>query len=135
MGTLFKKIDHIGIAVSDLKSAIATYELMGFKAFPVEEVKDMQVRVCFLPVGESRFELLEPLSDDSVVSRFLKKRGEGIHHICLGVEDIEMTIRHLKKHRFSLVYEKPKRGAGNTWVTFVHPKSTHGILLELSQKI
>ena len=129
---LFKKIDHIGIAVKNLKSAISLYEMAGFKVSHSEEVIDMNVRVAFLPVGESRFELLEPLAENSAIAKFIKKRGEGIHHICVEVDNIEMALQQLKKQKFRLVDEKPRKGAEGKKVAFVHPASFQGVLLELT---
>ena len=129
------KISHIGIAVSNLDSALQTYQLLGFKLQKIEKVLDMDVRVAFLPMGDTRIELLEPLSRESVISKFIEKRGEGVHHICIEIPDIHKAIQALKNQKFNLVYETPKRGAENTLVSFVHPKSTHGVLIELSQKL
>jgi len=129
-----KKIDHIGIAVSNLSAAIKTYELLGFKIEHREEVTDMNVRVAFLPIGDTRFELLEPFSKDSVVAKFIEKRGEGIHHICIEVKDIQKALQDLKDKNINLVYDVPKKGANNTLISFIHPKSSHGLLIELCQK-
>lgn len=130
----FEKIDHIGIAVKNLDSAINAYKLMGCGIGKSEEVASMGVRVVFIPVGETRLELLEPISKESVVARFIEKRGEGIHHICFLVKDIYAMIEHLKKNNFQLIYDQPKAGSENSLVTFVHPKLTHGVLLEFCQK-
>lgn len=129
-----KKIDHIGIAVSDLKEAVATYERMGLKGSSIETVADMNVRVAFFSVGESRLELLEPISENSVIAKFLKKRGEGIHHVCMEVDDIAQVLKVLKQQNFGLIYEEPRRGSENSLVSFIHPATTHGVLLELRQK-
>lgn len=131
----FSKISHIGIAVSNLKTAIQTYEYLGLKVEKIEKVLDMDVQVAFLPIGSTRIELLEPLSKDSVISKFIEKRGEGVHHICVEVKDIRKALKVLKDQKFNLIYETPKRGAENTLVSFVHPKSTHGVLIELCQKL
>ena len=132
------KISHIGIAVSNLDSAIQTYKLLGFRVEKIEKVLDMDVRVAFLPMGQklssTRIELLEPLSKESVIAKFIEKRGEGVHHICVEVKDIHKALKELKDQKFNLVYETPKRGAENTLISFVHPKSTHGVLIELCQK-
>lgn len=128
------KISHIGIAVSNLKAAIRTYEMLGFQVEKIEKVSDMDVQVAFLPLGDTRIELLEPLSHDSVIAKFIKKKGEGVHHICVEVKDIHQALKELKDQKFNLVYETPKRGAENTLVSFVHPKSTHGVLIELRQR-
>lgn len=129
-----KKIDHIGIAVHSLDKAISTYRMLGLEASHIEMVPDMKVRVAFIPVGESRFELLEPQSQDSVIAKFLQKRGEGIHHICIEVSNILKTLKDFKAKNVNVVYESPQRGAENSLVSFIHPNSTHGLLLEICQK-
>ena len=128
------KISHIGIAVSNLDAALQTYKLLGFKLQKIEKVSDMDVRVAFLPIRDTRIELLEPLSKESVIAKFIEKKGEGVHHICIEVQDIHKALKELKDQKFNLVYETPKRGAENTLVSFVHPKSTHGVLIELCQR-
>lgn len=130
-----KQIDHIGIAVSNLNSSIQTYQLLGLKVSHIEEVSEMDVKVAFFPFGNSRLELLEPLSSDSVIAKFIEKRGEGIHHICFEVKDIHKALRRLKSQGVSLVYEKPQKGSENSLVSFIHPKSAHGVLIELRQKV
>ncbi|OGQ18354.1 MAG: methylmalonyl-CoA epimerase [Deltaproteobacteria bacterium RIFCSPHIGHO2_02_FULL_40_11] len=129
-----KKIDHIGIAVHNLKKACETYKALGLKVSKIEAVSDMNVNVAFLPVGDTRFELLEPLHKDSVISKFLEKKGEGVHHICLEVEDIEAASKELMQSGFQVLYPKAKKGAEGAWVNFLHPKSTHGILIEICCK-
>ncbi len=114
--------------------AIQTYAILGFKVEKIEKVSDMDVQVAFLPIGDTRIELLEPLSKESVIAKFIGKKGEGVHHICIEVQDIHKALQELKNQKFNLVYETPKRGAENTLVTFVHPKSTHGVLIELCQR-
>lgn len=128
-----EKIDHIGIAVRNLAESIKTYSLMGLKIGKTEEVPAMGVKVAFIPVGETRLELLEPTSKESVVQKFIEKRGEGIHHICFLVKDIHAVIKCLKENNFRLIFDQPKPGSENSLVTFVHPQSTHGILLEFRQ--
>jgi methylmalonyl-CoA/ethylmalonyl-CoA epimerase len=127
---LIKKIDHIGIAVQNLEVAIEAYKALGFEVEEIEEVKEQMVRVAMLPAGESRIELLEATSDESAIAKFIEKRGEGIHHIAINVESIEDAIEKAKKAGMKLIDEKPRRGAGGKLVAFVHPKSTHGVLLE-----
>ena len=131
---MFKKIDHIGIAVSSLKTAISVYKNLGLKVSRAENVSGMGVRVAFISVGDVRLELLEPLSKDSVVAKFIEQRGEGVHHICIEVDDLAKILKKLQEKNFRLVYDKPQRGADQSLISFVHPKSTHGILLELSEK-
>lgn len=129
-----EKIDHIGIAVRDLNESMKTYSLIGCNASKPEEVPAMGVRVAFIPVGDTRIELLEPISKESVVAKFIEKRGEGIHHICFLVKDIYAAIKYLKEKNFRLIYDQPKAGSENSLVTFVHPESIYGILLEFRQQ-
>ncbi|MBU0551573.1 methylmalonyl-CoA epimerase [Myxococcota bacterium] len=131
----FKKIDHIGIAVPDLSQAMAMYEaLLGAPATHTEEVASQKVRVAFFEVGESHLELLEPTAEDSPIAGFLAQRRGGIHHLCVEVEDIEATLRAYKAAGVKLIDEAPRPGAHGKRVAFVHPKSTGGVLLELSQR-
>jgi len=130
---VFEKVDHIGIAVRNLDLAMNLYKLMGCKIGKSEEVPEMGVRVAFVPIGETRLELLEPISQESVIARFIEKRGEGVHHLCFLVKDIHAMIKQFKKNNFQLIYEEPKIGSENSLVTFVHPKSTCGVLIELRQ--
>jgi len=126
------KIDHIGIAVKSLSAAVKVYEqAMGLKLAGYDEVDDQGVRVAMLDIGESRIELLEPTRSDSPVEKFMNKRGEGIHHIAVRVDNIEQALERLKAAGIRLIDEKPKRGAHNTRVAFIHPASTHGVLMEL----
>ncbi|HDD35981.1 MAG TPA: methylmalonyl-CoA epimerase [Archaeoglobus veneficus] len=127
---MFKKIDHIGIAVSNLDEAIELYKKLGFEVKEVEEVAEQKVKVAMLPVGESKIELLEATSKDSAIAKFIEKRGEGIHHIAINVEDIEKALENAKNEGLKLIDEKPRVGAGGKKVAFVHPKSTKGVLLE-----
>jgi len=125
------KVDHIGIAVKSLAEALKVYDVLGLAASSYEDVEDQGVRVAMLPIGESRIELLEPLHKDSPVERFMTKRGEGIHHIAIRVDDIEETLERFKKSGARLIDSAPRRGAHNTRTAFIHPASTHGVLLEL----
>lgn len=127
---MFKKIDHIGIAVSNLDEAMELYKKLGFEVKEVEEVAEQKVKVAMLPVGESKIELLEATSEDSAIAKFIEKRGEGIHHIAVNVEDIEKALENAKNEGLKLIDEKPRVGAGGKKVAFVHPKSTKGVLLE-----
>jgi methylmalonyl-CoA epimerase len=125
------KIDHIGIVVEDLTAALQVYEAaLGLRLADVVDVPDQQVRVAFMPVGESNIELVQPTSGDTGIARFLAKRGEGIHHICIQVEAIEEALERLRNHDVPLIDEEPRRGAHGR-VAFVHPKGTHGVLIEL----
>lgn len=127
---MFKKIDHIGIAVNNLDEAMELYKKLGFEVKEVEEVAEQKVKVAMLPVGESKIELLEATSEDSAIAKFIEKRGEGIHHIAINVEDIEKALENAKNEGLKLIDEKPRVGAGGKKVAFVHPKSTKGVLLE-----
>jgi methylmalonyl-CoA epimerase len=124
-------IDHLGIAVKSVASAKAIYEKLGLSVSPEEVVEDERVRVVMVPVGESRFELLEPTSDDSVIAKFLAKRGEGLHHVSLRVPDLTAAVARLKQEGVRLVSEQIKVGAGGHRYVFVHPSSAGGVLLEL----
>ena len=128
------KIDHIGIATDGIDQAASFYrDSLGLSIEEIEEVPSQKVRVAMLPVGESRIELLEPTSEDSPISRFLAKRGPGIHHIAVQVDDIEAALRDLKARGARLIDEQPRTGAGGCLVAFIHPSSTGGVLLELVQ--
>ncbi|MBM3789736.1 MAG: methylmalonyl-CoA epimerase [Acidobacteria bacterium] len=131
---MYRKIDHIGIAVRDLDAALAAYQArLGIPLAHIEEVPEQKTRVALLPVGESRIELLEATEPESPVGRFLAKRGEGIHHICFQVEDLAAELQVLKSRGVRLIDETPRRGAHGCLVAFVHPSSAHGVLIELSQ--
>lgn len=129
-------LDHIGIAVKSLSEGRKFYEALGMIASAPEEVKSEQVRVLmFESQNGSRLELLEPTGEESPIARFLEKRGPGIHHVCLGVKDLEQRLHELKQKGVRLINEKPKRGAHNCLVAFIHPSSTGGVLVELSQPL
>src|SRR5436305_3299422 len=127
------QIDHLGIAVRSLSSAKALYEKLGFSISPEETVEHEKVRLVMVPVGESRLELLEATSPDSTIAKFVAKRGEGLHHVCLKVPDLLAAVARLKKDGVRLVSEDIKTGAGGHQYVFVHPSSTGGVLLELVQ--
>jgi methylmalonyl-CoA epimerase len=126
-------IDHIGIAVKSLAAAKGIYEKLGLSVSPEETVDQEKVRLVMVPVGESRLELLEPTSEDSTIAKFLAKRGEGLHHVCLRVPDLTAAVERLKKDGVRLVSEEIKLGAGGHRYVFVHPASAGGVLLELVQ--
>ena len=128
------KIDHIGVATSNIKEAVTFYQRgLGLGVEDIEEVADQKVRVAMLPIGESRVELLEPTAPDSPISKFLAKRGPGIHHIAVAVEDIHEALENLRREGARLIDEQPRTGAGGCLVAFVHPSSSGGVLLELVQ--
>lgn len=126
------KIDHIGIAVKSLQTAVKVYEdALGLKVSGYDQVDDQGVRVAMLALGESRIELLEPTGPDSPIEKFMLKRGEGIHHIAVRVDNIEAALERLRAAGARLIDSTPRRGAHNTRIAFIHPSSTHGVLLEL----
>lgn len=128
------KVEHIGIAVKSLDSASKIYEsLLGIKSYKTEVVESENVVTEFFKVGESKIELLEATSADSAISKFIEKKGEGIHHIAFDVDDIHAEMARLKAEGFILLNDQPKMGADNKLVCFVHPKSSAGVLIELCQ--
>ena len=131
-----KKIEHIGIAVSNLESASIIYEkLFGAPAYKQEEVASEGVKTAFFRLGPNKIELLEATNPESSIAKFIAKKGEGIHHIAFEVEDIQFEITRLKKEGFVVLNEVPKKGADNKLVAFLHPNSTNGVLIELCQEI
>lgn len=127
------KLDHIGIAVKSLAAA-KIYEALGLTVDHVENVETQGVRTAFIEVGDANLELLEPLSSDSPVAKFIDKRGEGIHHICFRVTDLESHLERLKRQGFRLINESPVPGAHGCRVAFLHPAAGNGVLIELSEK-
>jgi len=128
------KIDHIGIATRGIEGALAFYrDALGLDVAKTEEIAEQKVRVAMLPIGDSRIELLEATTEDSPIARFLEKRGPGIHHIAVRVDDIRAALADLKQKGARLIDEEPRTGAGGCLVAFVHPSSTGGVLLELVQ--
>jgi methylmalonyl-CoA/ethylmalonyl-CoA epimerase len=128
------KIDHIGIATKSIEEGLALWQdVLGVTPDSPEEVTEQGVKVCMLPVGDTHVELLEPLSPESAVGKFLAKRGPGIHHIAVAVADIHGSLAELKKRGARLIDETPRVGAGGSLIAFVHPSSTNGVLLELVQ--
>ena len=128
------KINHLGIATKGIDEALKFWsEALGLENVHTEVVEDQKVRVAMLPIGESRIELLEPTSEDSPISKFLEKRGPGIHHIAVEVDDIEAALAKLKSQGMRLIDEQPRIGAEGCLVAFVHPAATGGVLLELVQ--
>ena len=128
------KLDHIGIAVRSL-DAVKIYEALGLSVQHTEVVETQKVRTAFLSVGDSNLELLEPTSPDSAIAKFIEKRGEGIHHICLRVDDIDSHLVRLKAEGYRLINEHPVPGAHGCRVAFLHPSAGSGVLIELSEKI
>ena len=127
------KIDHLGIAVKSLAAAKSIYEKLGLTISPEETVEQEKVRLVMVAVGQSRLELLEATSEDSTIAKFIAKRGEGLHHVCLKVPDLPAAVARLKNDNVRLVSDEIKTGAGGHQYVFVHPSSTGGVLLELVQ--
>jgi methylmalonyl-CoA/ethylmalonyl-CoA epimerase len=128
------RLDHIGIAVRSLEAA-KVYEALGLTVQHTETVETQKVNTAFLSVGDANLELLEPTSPDSPIAKFIEKRGEGIHHICLRVDDIETHLERLKAAGYRLVNEAPVPGAHGCRVAFLHPSAGNGVLIELSEKV
>lgn len=130
-----QKIDHIGIAVKSIEESLPFYtETLGLELLGMEEVTTQKVKVAFIQIGESKIELLEPLSEESAVAKFIAKKGEGIHHVALGVKDIDERIKEMKEHGIQMINETSVPGAGGAQVAFMHPKSTGSVLYELCEK-
>jgi len=133
---MMKKIEHIGIAVKNLEDSNKLFaNLFGKKHYKTEEVKSEGVKTSFFKVGPNKIELLEATNPDSPIAKFIKKKGEGIHHIAFAVTDILAESKRLEKEGFILLNKEPKKGADNKLVIFLHPKSTNGVLIELCQDI
>lgn len=131
-----EKIEHLGIVVKDLEQSNALFaKLLGEPHYKIEEVPSEGVRTSFFKSGPNKIELLEATNPDSPITKFLEKKGEGIHHIAFAVDDIVSEIERLKKEGFTVLNETPKKGADNKWVSFLHPKTTNGVLVELCQEI
>jgi len=129
---MLDKIEHLGIAVKSLETSDSLFaKLIGKEAYKMEEVEREGVKTSFYQVGDSKIELLESTREDSPISKFIEKKGEGVHHIAFGVDDIYAEIERLKKEDFEFISEEPKDGADNKIVVFLHPKSTNGVLIEL----
>src|SRR5258705_8396073 len=127
-------LDHVGIAVKDLTAALAFYrDALGLEIEAPEEVPSQRVRAHFLPVGESKLELLEPTGAESPIAKYLEKRGPGLHHITLRVEDIHSALRQLNDRGVKLIDAEPRAGAEGAMVAFIHPSSAHGVLVELKE--
>ena len=130
-----KNIDHIGIAVSNLQESLSFWETsLGIELHGIEEVAEQKVRTAFLPIDDTEIELLEPTSAESSVAKFIEKHGEGLHHIAIRVDDIDAALAELKAKGIKLIDETARNGAGGARIAFVHPRSTHGALLELCER-
>lgn len=131
---MIEHIEHVGIAVRSIEEARGFYEALGLRIEAIEDVPQEGVRVALIPCGPSRIELLEPTTEDSPIAKFLEKRGPGIHHLCLASSDVRADDARLREGGYQVLRPEPTRGAGGCWVQFVHPKSTGGVLLELSEE-
>ena len=128
------KVDHVGIAVTSIAEALPVYQALGLSETHREEVPSQGARTSFLPAGESSIELLEPITPDSPVGKFLAKRGPGIHHVCFGVDDIDAALADLAARGYRLIHRQAVPGAGGKRVAFLHPEAGNGVLIELAQK-
>jgi len=132
---MISKIDHIGIAVANLDATLKLYrDVLGFHIEKTETHAGQKVRVAFLPIGDTEFELLESTDPEGPIARFIKSKGEGIQHIALRTDDIEKTLADLKSKGIRLLDEKPRQGAGGSKIAFLHPKSTFGVLIEIVEQ-
>jgi methylmalonyl-CoA/ethylmalonyl-CoA epimerase len=130
------KLEHIGIAISDLSTSVPLFEkLLNSQCYKKENVENEKVMTAFFKAGDSKIELLESTDPEGVIARFIAKKGEGLHHLAFEVEDIYQEIKRLKEEGYILLSEEPKAGADNKMVVFLHPKSTGGVLIELVQEI
>ncbi|MDD2432986.1 MAG: methylmalonyl-CoA epimerase [Clostridia bacterium] len=129
------KIDHIGIAVKDLTASLKFYsEVLGLEPVGTEVVPEQKVKVAFLPCGDSELELLESITPEGPIAKFIEKRGEGVQHIALRVDDLEEALEMMREKGLRLIDEKPRYGAGGARIAFLHPKATQGVLLELTER-
>jgi methylmalonyl-CoA/ethylmalonyl-CoA epimerase len=130
-----RKIEHLGLAVSDINQAIKTFEdLLDTPCYKLEEVASEHVKTAFFQVGESKIELLQATDENSAIAKYIAKKGQGIHHIAFDVANIEEEIARLQAKGFQLIHQTPKDGADNKLIAFLHPKSTEGMLIELCQE-
>lgn len=132
---MINKVDHIGIAVSNLNEALKLYEeVLGLKLHGSEVVEEQKLKVAFLPLGDTEIELLEATSPDSTIAKFIEKKGPGIQHIAFKVDNIEAALEEMQAKGMKLIDEKPRYGAGGAKIAFLHPKSTNGVLIELCER-
>ncbi len=130
-----KKIEHIGIAVKNLKESLRFYEeVLGLKCYRIEEVEDQKVKTAFLKVGETKIELLESTDPEGPIAKFIDKRGEGIHHLAFAVDDVNKSLKQMEQKDVKLIDNSSRKGAEELQIAFLHPKSTSGVLIELCQQ-
>ncbi len=128
-------IEHLGIAVKSLETAIPYYEnILGLKCYNIEEVADQKVKTAFFMVGETKIELLEPMSEDNTIAKFIEKKGEGIHHIAYKVDSVAESLKEVEEKGVTLIDKAPRKGAEGLNIAFLHPKSTFGVLTELCEQ-
>jgi methylmalonyl-CoA epimerase len=131
---LLKKIDHIGVAVKSVENSLHIFkDILGMKCSGEEVVKEQDVKIAFLLIGESKIELLESTSPDGNIARYIEKKGEGIHHIAFEVDNLDSILKNLQLEGVQLIDKEPRYGAGGARIAFLHPKSTNGILVELCE--
>ncbi|MCL4459492.1 MAG: methylmalonyl-CoA epimerase [Chloroflexi bacterium] len=131
---MIKRVNHVAVAVRDTEEALRFYkEVLGLQPSESKAAPEQGLKITFLPIGDGEIEFLEPISETSTVAKFLEKRGEGLHHICLEVDDIEATLHSLSERGVPLVDTIPRVGAHGTRIAFIHPEAAHGILIELSE--
>lgn len=132
---MISKVDHIGIAVNNLEETLKVYqEVLGLELHGVEVVEEQKVKVAFLPIGDTEIELLEATAPDSPIAKFIEAKGQGVQHIAFKVDNIEKALEDMKAKGMRLIDEKPRYGAGGARIAFLHPKSTNGVLIELSER-
>ena len=132
---MIEKIDHIGVAVKSIDESMKVYtEILGLKVTGIETVEEQKVKTACIPIGESEIELLESTSPDGPIAKFIEKRGEGIQHIALRVDNLEAKLKELKEKGVRLIDENPRLGAGGAKIAFIHPKDTKGVLIELCER-
>lgn len=132
---MVRKVDHIGVAVSNLEEALKIYtEVLGLKLHGTEVVEEQKVRVAFVPVGDTEIELLESTDPEGPIAKFIEKRGQGMQHIAFRVDDIDEALERMRQKGVRLIDEKPRYGAGGARIAFLHPKSTGGVLVELCER-
>ncbi|WP_425447839.1 methylmalonyl-CoA epimerase [Dethiothermospora halolimnae] len=132
---MVKKVDHVGVAVKNLEESLKFYQdVLGMDLQGTEVVEEQKVKVAFLPIGDTEIELLESTDKEGPIARYIDKKGEGIQHIAYRVDDIEKAIEEMKEKGIRMIDEKPRYGAGGAKIAFLHPKSTHGVLIELCQR-
>ncbi|HEX9916559.1 MAG TPA: methylmalonyl-CoA epimerase [candidate division Zixibacteria bacterium] len=130
-----KAIDHIGVAVKDIRQASRFYGLLGLEVSKEYDLPSQKIRIAYIDTPATKIELIQPISEDSIISKFIEKKGEGIHHLCFVVDDIEKSLAELKSKGVQLIDEKPRMNPHNEKIAFINPKSVNGVLIELKEKM